>query len=101
MPVLQQDKIIGNVVHVDNFGNAITNIHSEDIKRFGTDRQIRINYRKYDFIERIVVDYVDVPQTYSLARFNSLGFLELCINGGHASDLLGLVKGDPLQILFE
>ena len=101
MPVLQQDKIIGNVVHVDNFGNAITNIHSEDIKRFGEDRQIRINYRKYDFIERIVVDYVDVPQTYSLARFNSLGFLELCINGGHASDLLGLGKGDSLQILFE
>jgi S-adenosylmethionine hydrolase len=27
MPVLKEDKIIGNVIHVDNFGNAITNIH--------------------------------------------------------------------------
>lgn len=101
MAVLQHDKIIGNVIHVDNFGNAITNIHAEDIKRFGKDKNMRINYRKHDFIERIVENYNDVPQTYNLARFNSLGYLELCINGGNASDLLGLNKGDTLQILFE
>jgi S-adenosylmethionine hydrolase len=101
IPVLQQDKIIGNVIHVDNFGNAITNIHVEDIKRFGDEKQMRINYRKYDFIDRIVENYIDVPQTYSLARFNSLGYLELCINCGNASDLLGLTKGDAIQILFE
>ena len=101
IPVLQHDKIIGNVIHVDNFGNSITNIHVDDIKRFGNERKMRINYRKYDFIDRIVENYMDVPQTYSLARFNSLGYLELCINCGNASDLLGLVKGDAIQILFE
>ncbi len=101
MAVLQQDKIIGNVIHVDNFGNVITNIHEADINRFGVDKQMRINYRKYDFIDRIVENYVDVPQTYSLARFNSLGYLELCIHCGNASDLLGLSKGDAIQILFE
>jgi len=62
---------------------------------------MRINYRKRDYIDRIVENYTDVPQTYSLARFNSLGYLELCINCGHASDLLGLAKGDALQVLFE
>ena len=101
MAVLQQDKIIGNVIHIDNFGNVITNIHEADINRFGIDKQMRINYRKYDFIDRIVENYVDVPQTYSLARFNSLGYLELCIHCGNASDLLGLTKGDAIQILFE
>ncbi len=101
MPVLQQDKIIGNIIHVDNFGNAITNIHMDDIKRFDSSKQMRINYRKYDFIERIVDNYTDVPQTYNLARFNSLGYLELCIHCGSASDLLGLAKGDAIQILFE
>ena len=101
MPVLQEDKIIGNVIHIDNFGNAITNIHSEDIKRFDSKKNMRINYRKFDFIERIVENYTDVPPTYSLARFNSLGYLELCINCGHAADLLGLAKSDAIQILFE
>lgn len=101
MPTLQTDKIIGNVVHIDNFGNAITNVRLEDIERFGTEKQMRINYRKRDFIETIVVDYVDVPPTYSLARFNTLGYLEICIHGGHAADLLGLNVGDTLQIMFE
>ncbi len=101
MPVLQEDKIIGNVIHIDNFGNAITNINIEDVKRFSVDKQIRINYRKYDYIDRMVENYTDVPQTYSLARFNSLGYLELCINCGHAADLLGLSKGDAVQVLFE
>jgi S-adenosylmethionine hydrolase len=101
IPVLQDNKIVGNVVHIDNFGNAITNIHVDDIRRFDDKKQMRINYRKYDYIDRIVENYTDVPQTYSLARFNSLGYLELCINCGHAADLLGLAKSDAVQILFE
>ncbi|MBK9329709.1 MAG: SAM-dependent chlorinase/fluorinase [Sphingobacteriales bacterium] len=100
-PAIQQDKIVGNVMYVDNFGNAITNIHIGEIERFGAEKQMRINYRKYDFIEQIVTNYSDVPPTYSLARFNSIGYLELCINGGSASDLLGLTTGDAVQILFE
>lgn len=101
MPVLQEDKIIGHVIHIDNFGNVITNINIEDVKRFDTNKQIRINYRKYDFIDRIVDNYTDVLQNYSLARFNSLGFLELCIHCGHAGDLLGLFRGDSVQVVFE
>jgi len=56
---------------------------------------------KTDFIDRVVTHYTDVPKTYSLARFNSIGYLELCINCGHAADLLGLAYGDAVQILFE
>lgn len=99
-PVLQEERVIGAVVHVDNFGNVITNVHLSDIERFA-GKNIRINYRKLDFIDRIVEHYSDVLTSYSLARFNSLGFLEICINSGHASDLLGLQAGDAIQILFE
>jgi S-adenosylmethionine hydrolase len=101
MPVVQEDRIIGNVIYVDNFGNAITNIHADDIQRFKGDKQLRINYRKYDTIDRVVENYTDVPPTYSLARLNSLGYLELCIHGGSASNLLGLSLGDNVQVLFE
>lgn len=101
MPVVQEDKIIGNILYIDNFGNVITNIHVDDVKRFKGKKQLRINYRKTDFIDRVVTHYTDVPKTYSLARFNSIGYLELCINCGHAADLLGLAYGDAVQILFE
>ena len=101
MPVLQPERIIGVAVHVDNFGNVITNIHRDDVARFDKSKHMRINYRKYDYIEQIVENYSDVDPTYSLARFNSMGLLEICINRGHASDLLGIAKGDAIQIIFE
>ncbi len=100
MPVIQEDKIIGNVIHIDNFGNVITNIRKEEVRRFSGDKQIRINYRKTDFIDHIVENYTDVPQSYGLARFNASGYLELCINCGNAAGLFGLAKGDQIQILF-
>ena len=100
-PIIQGNKIVGNVIHIDNFGNAITNIKKEDVLRFSENKQLRINYRKDDYIDRIVKDYSDVPTSYSLARFNGIDYLELCINCGHAADLLGLAVGDAVQILLE
>lgn len=99
-PVLQQDKIVGSIIYVDNFGNAITNIHKDDVGRYGLTVPMQINYRTTDYIDRIVENYSDVPTTYKLARFNSIGLLELSINGGHAANLLGLRVNDAVRILF-
>ncbi|MCB9033232.1 MAG: SAM-dependent chlorinase/fluorinase [Chitinophagales bacterium] len=102
MSVIQADKIIGTVVYIDNFGNAITNIHQTDFDRFiATNSTWRINYRKYDYIDEIVEDYTDVNKSYNLARFNNHGYLELCIHCGSAAQLLGLQIGDSIQIVNE
>jgi S-adenosyl-L-methionine hydrolase (adenosine-forming) len=100
LPTVQPDRIVGNILYVDNFGNVITNIHKGDVDRY-EGKRIRINYRTHDFIDGIVSNYTDVNQSYKLARFNSIGFLEICIHCGNASMLLGLGKGDAIQILFE
>ncbi len=101
IPVIQADRIVGTVAYIDNFGNAITNIHKDEVERIAKGKKFSINYKKNDFLDTIVQNYSDVPLSYSLARFNTLGFLELCINCGHAGDLLGLMKGDSIQVIFE
>ena len=101
LPVIHANSIIGNVVYIDNFGNAITNIKKQETERFSKPYQMRILYRSGDSIDRVVENYMDVPRTYSLARFNSLGYLELCVHGDSASDLLGLYTGDSIQVVFE
>ncbi|HNE51138.1 MAG TPA: SAM-dependent chlorinase/fluorinase [Chitinophagales bacterium] len=101
LPVIQENSIVGNIMYVDNFGNVITNIKKDEIQRFSKYNQMHIHYRRGDSIDRIVENYMDVPRTYSLARFNSLGYLELCVHGDSASDLLGLSVGNNIQVVFE
>lgn len=100
LPTVQPDRIVGTILYIDNFGNVITNVHRSDVERY-EKRNLRINYRMHDFIDGISDNYTDVPQSYKLARFNSIGYMEICIHCGHAADLLGLSKGDAIQILFE
>ena len=100
-PAVNESNIIGYVVYVDNFGNAITNIHKNDLERFKGNKNMRIDFRKFDTLNRMVTNYNDVPPTYNLARFNSIGFLEICINGGNASELLGLPVGESVKIVFD
>ena len=100
-PTLLENRIIGKVMYVDNFGNIITNIRKKDFISYNANKQIRINYRKGDYIDNIVDNYNDVPPSYSMARFNSLGYLELSINAENASKLLGLFVGSNVQVLFE
>lgn len=101
IPTVKEDRIVGSVVYIDNFGNAITNIHKSDIERFKGEKKEQIIFRKYDVIDRIVKHYTDVEQTYNLARFNSLGYLEICIHCGNASEMLGLKVGESVQVVYD
>lgn len=101
LPIIQENSIVGNIMYIDNFGNAISNIKKIEIQRFSKYNQLQVFYRRDDSIDRIVENYMDVPRTYSLARFNSLGYLELCVHGDSASNLLGLSIGDNIQVVFE
>jgi S-adenosylmethionine hydrolase len=99
LPVLEQNSVNGRVIYIDNFGNIITNIKVEDIERYNVDKEnIKIEYRKEEFISKIVKNYADVPQGYAIGRFNSIGYLEISIHCGNASQLLGLDLNSALKI---
>lgn len=99
LPVLEPDSINGRIIHIDNFGNIITNISNDDINRYNINiENIVVEYRKNEFIKKIVKNYADVPQGYAIGRFNSIGLLEISIHCGNASQLLGLGLHDALKI---
>lgn len=99
LPVLDTDSINGRIMYIDSFGNLITNIRKEDIERFNIDiNNIYIEYRKKEFINKIVKNYADVPPGQALGRFNSIGLLEISIHCGNAAQLLGLTLHSSLKI---
>ncbi len=100
-PVLGQDYIRGTVVYVDSYGNAITNITREMMQTQSRGREFMIGFREADYgIESISKRYSDAGEGDRLALFNSAGYLEIALNQGHASNLLGLKTGEMIIIEF-
>lgn len=93
-------QIAGNVIHVDNFGNLITNIPREafEILSRGKAYTIQVGGEKF---RRIHTQYHQADEGECFLLFNSLGLLEIGICKGNASELLGLSYGSMVNVFFE
>lgn len=105
--VLETNLIKGSVIHIDNYGNLITNVHQSLFERFGNDTPYTIFYRNRDyFIDEVSATYNSVPNGEKVAIFNNNGLLEIAINrganmsSGGAEKLFGVRIGDVIRIEF-
>jgi S-adenosylmethionine hydrolase len=95
------DIIKGMVIHIDHYGNIITNIEQTFFKAFRANRDFVIEFRdgNYD-INRFSNSYSDVAEGEKLALFSSSRLMEIAINKGNASKLLGIKNLDTIRIRF-
>ncbi len=105
--LIDTNLIKGSVIHVDVYGNLITNIHVSLFERFGKDVPFTIYYRNKDYhIDEISPTYNSVPNGEKVAIISENGWLEIAINrganasGGGAEKLFGLRIGDIIRIEF-
>lgn len=99
-PVVWQDHITGEVIHIDSFGNIITNISRELFETVVGDRRFRISLSGRS-IERLSRSYEDGERGHALALFGSFDRLEIAIGCGRADHRIGAGRGDPVQIFTE
>ena len=99
-PVIGPSQIRGAVIHIDNYENVIVNISRQLFEQVWKERSYEISFRRNDPIDKIYNNYYDVPIGETLCRFNSADFLEISINMGKASSMLGLKIEDTVQIDF-
>ena len=99
---VSEDKLIrGMVVYIDHYGNALTNIDRNLFRQFNKFPSFSIQLRRSEYeIRNISKTYSDVPVGEKLAIFSTLGLLEISINQGNASKLLGLNQSDIIRIEF-
>lgn len=105
--VLEENLIKGNVIHIDHYGNVVTNVTRELFARFGENTPFTIFFRRKDyFIDEISNGYNEVVPGEKVAIFNSAGFLEIAVNrgaksrNGGANSLFGLNINDIVRIEF-
>ena len=93
-------QISGTVVRVDNFGNLITNIPKIAFDTLSRGKAFTIQFGGEKF-RRIHTLYNQAEEGECFMVFNSLGVLEIGINKGNASELLGLSYDSTVTIMFE
>jgi S-adenosyl-L-methionine hydrolase (adenosine-forming) len=89
----------GEVIHIDRFGNAITNISGDDIRGLGGrpgPYTIRMTFRNREVPLKEVYSQAEDRGLYSLV--NSSGYLELFVNGGNAAAEYNIATGDKVEI---
>jgi S-adenosylmethionine hydrolase len=87
-------KIIGRIIHIDNFGNLVSNVTAQElskIKKFKMKVKNRI-------ISRLSKTYSEVGKGKILAYQGSSGFLEVGIREGNARLKLDAIIGDKIEI---
>lgn len=100
-PVIEEDVIRGTIIYIDDFGNAVTNIHRDLFNLQRNNRKFEINARRQQYTITVLSDqYAEVPRGNLVALFNTSGLLEIAINQGNASNLLGLKNNDTIRIDF-
>lgn len=107
-PTITEHAILGKVIHVDNYGNLITNIEKDDFYRFGkgTPFIINLNHAKTHQVDVISESYGDVNPGDIVAFFNLENLLEVGINqgapgnGNGAEKLLGVSLNNEIYIDF-
>jgi S-adenosyl-L-methionine hydrolase (adenosine-forming) len=95
-------QITGHVIHIDHYGNLITNISKEDfdtIMELNQQKGFEISFGRERSTE-IHESYFSVEGGECFFIFNQSGLLEIGINNGHGSDLLGLHYDSPVFINF-
>jgi S-adenosylmethionine hydrolase len=96
---IDKDVIIGSIIFIDSYGNAISNITREIFYRIFEKRKYRILIQSNkNYTDHIVEKYGDVPVGELLARFNSLDLLEISINGANVAELLSLTPGSVVRV---
>lgn len=93
-------QISGNVVHIDHYGNLITNIEAETFNLLNDNRKFVIQFAR-EKIFGISSTCNDAEDGDCFVMFNSKGLLEIGINKGSATDLLGLKHDSPVSIIFD
>lgn len=104
------NRITGNIIHIDHYGNTISNISKELFEQVRNGRNFQILFKSYT-ITKIHQSYIDysteklVQQGGKIALFNSSDLLEIALykgnpNSGTASSLLGLDYHSTISVQF-
>jgi len=97
----EESKITGTVIHINTYGNVITNVTRYDFERVGRGRPFEILIQSIrNKITSINRYFNETSDGEILAVFNIAGHLEIAQHKGNISEMLHIQLGSNILIKF-
>jgi S-adenosylmethionine hydrolase len=96
-PAMKEGNLIGGIVHVDAFGNLVSNIGRKSLLQFSKGRPFVIKIGKRT-MRGLKKGYWEGRKDEPMALIGSGGLLEISVREGSAQKALKIKKGDPIQL---
>lgn len=97
IPIQRGDSLVGQIVHIDNYMNLISNITKDMFFDLVGNENFLVQMRGLNFNE-ISLNYEDVREGDALVMFNESDLLQVSINKNTENNLLGYKIGDSIMI---
>lgn len=94
----KKDMLIGEVLHVDGFGNIITNLTGKELEQLDIKEVVRLTLKNLELKLRLCKAYAEGKPQEPLAIIGSHNFLEISINQGNAANKFKIRTGDKIKI---
>lgn len=100
LPRYDEGGVEGWVVHIDHFGNCITNITESELRHHQPDASVKC-YVGSTILRGLAQTYNSVSSGDPVMVTGSSGRLEIAVRGGDASELLSIRRGDTVNLVYE
>lgn len=97
-PQVKANEITGHIIHIDRFGNLITDIEKRMVDNLSVSYDSLAIHLPGETLSGIRKSYNEVKEGKALVIFGSKGLLEISVNKGSAANVLNMDKGDPVKI---
>ncbi len=97
-PRITGREMVGKVLHVDAFGNLVSNIGERQLHQFSQGRpfMIRAGTKSINGLKK---GYWEGGKGAPIAVIGSGGFLEISVNEGNAQKTLKIKRGDKIKVV--
>jgi S-adenosylmethionine hydrolase len=93
----KDDALVGEVLHVDGFGNITTNIHVKNIRDLGEGTlQVELPHHKLEL--KLSKTYAEGKNQEPIAVMGSHDYLEIALNRGNAAAKFQAKPGDKITL---
>jgi S-adenosylmethionine hydrolase len=96
--VISDREIKGHVIHIDRFGNIITNITPQELSEAATLSGVRVRLGKHE-ATRLLKHFSEAEKDELFAFFGSAGFLELAVPRLNAARLVEARRGMEVNVV--